>query len=250
MIREDKAAIGSWVSLADPAVVELMALAGYDFALIDMEHSTLDFHIVENMIRTAEGSGITPLVRIGENSENWILNVMESGAHGVVVPHVIDREGARRAVEGVKYQPLGNRGIQAVTRAARWGDANFTDHVRTSNEQTMVIPMVEDREGIDNLEEILSVEGVDLVLLGPADLARSYGVTTEKDPPAVREAVERAAAAARRAGKPLGISIFHSAFNRGYRDLVQLGARFITHGTDGGVLLRAWKDSLKKAKES
>ncbi len=250
MIGRDEAAIGTWITLSDPAVVELLGLAGYDFAIIDIEHASLDYQTVENMIRAAEMIGITPLVRVGQNHENVILRVVESGAHGVVVPHVIDRASARKAVQAAKYEPLGIRGISAMTRAARWTTLDFGEHVRTSNEQTMVIPMVEDVEGIENIDEILGTEGVDVVLIGPADLARAYGVTSEKDPPAVRDAIERTVAAAKRAGKPLGLSLWHPAFHRGYRDLMEMGVRFITHSTDAAVLVRAWKDNLRKARES
>ena len=250
MIKEGKAAFGSWVTLSDVSVIELMGLAGYDFAIIDIEHAPLDYQTVENMIRGAEMIGITPLVRVGQNQENTILRVMESGAHGVIVPHVKNREEAVRAVQAAKYEPIGIRGISAVTRAARWATMDFGVHVKTSNEQTMVIPMIEDIEGVEKIEEIVTMEGVDLVLIGPADLARAYGVTSEKDPPAVKDAVDRIAAAARKAGKPIGLSIFHAAFNRGYRDLFDLGVRFITQSSDAAMLVRGMKESLKKAKES
>lgn len=251
MFREDQTAIGSWITLSDAAVVELLGIAGYDFALIDIEHASLDFQTVENMIRAADMVGIAPLVRVGQNHENVILRVMESGAYGVVVPHVIDAASARQAVEAVKYEPLGIRGISSMTRSARWSSIDFTEHVQTSNEQTVVIPMVEDREAVANIEEILSVDGVDVVLIGPADLAKSFGVTTEKNPPVVRDAIEHMAAAAKKVGKAkLGLPIFHSAFNAGYRELVDLGVRFITQSTDAAVLVRAWRENLKKARES
>jgi 2-keto-3-deoxy-L-rhamnonate aldolase RhmA len=249
-IAQDRAAIGSWVTLTDAAVVELMGLAGYDFALIDIEHASLDYQTVENMIRAAEIVGITPLVRVGQNQENVILRVVESGVHGVVVPHVMDRDSAERAVQYTKYEPRGIRGISSMTRAARWSTVDFGEHVRNANEQTMVIPMIEDREGIDNIEEIVAVDGVDVVLIGPADLARAYGVTSEKNPPIIRDAIEHTVQAARRAGKPLGMPIYHPAFTRSYKELVEMGVRFITYSTDAVVLLKAWKENLQKARES
>lgn len=249
LIGQDKAAVGSWVTLSDAAVVELMGLAGFDFALIDIEHASLDYQTVENMIRAAEMVGITPLVRVGQNQENVVLRVVESGVHGVVVPHVMDRDSADRAVQYTKYEPRGIRGISSMTRAARWSTGDFGEHVRNANEQTMVIPMVEDKEGIDNVEDILTMDGVDLVLIGPADLARSYGVTSEKDPPVVRDAIEHAVAVAKRVGKPLGMALHHPAFNHSYRELVEMGVRFITYSTDAAVLVKAWKENLRKAKE-
>jgi 2-keto-3-deoxy-L-rhamnonate aldolase RhmA len=250
MIAQDGAAIGSWVTLTDAAVVELMGLAGYDFALIDIEHASLDYQTVENMIRAAELVGITPLVRVGQNQENVILRVVESGVHGVVVPHVMDRDSAERAVQYTKYEPRGIRGISSMTRAARWSTVDFGEHVRNANDQTLVIPMVEDKEAIDNIDDIVGVDGVDIVLIGPADLARAYGVTSEKNPPIIRDAIEHVVQAARRAGKPLGMPIYHSAFTRGYKELVDMGVRFITYSTDAVVLLKAWKDNLQKARES
>ena len=199
MIQEGKPAIGSWVTLSDPAVVELMGLAGCDFVIIDIEHAPLDFQTVENMVRAAEVVGTTPLVRVGVNAEN-----PDPASYGVGCTRgdCAARDGWRlgsscRFLCEVRAEGRSRdlRHDQGGAGGPRWSS---TEHVRTSNEQTMVIPMVEDVEGIENIEDILSVDGVDLVFIGPADLARAYGVTSEKDPPAVRDAIERAADAARR----------------------------------------------------
>ena len=245
--REQGVAIGSWVTLADPSVAELMGLAGYDYCGIMMEHSALDYHTVENMVRAAETVGISSLVRVSEGREDMMLRVMEMGAGGVMVPHVRDRESAVRAVQAVKYDPIGSRGMNGMTRAGRWTATDFAEHVQTSNEQSVLVVMVEDSHGIDRIDEILAVDGIDVVFLGPNDLARSYGATARPDPPEVRDAIEHAAAVARRTGRArLGLPIYHPSFNRGYDDLVKLGVRFITHSTDGTVLLRAWRENSTK----
>lgn len=251
ILHRGEAALGSWVSLTDPSIVEIMALAGFDFAIIDQEHTALDYQTVENMIRAAELAGITPLVRVGQCNENAILRVMESGAHGVIVPHTLDAKGARFAVEAAKYYPRGFRGISALTRAAKWTTVPLGDHMALSNEQSIVIPMVEDVEGIDNIEEILSVDGVDLVFIGPADLARSYGVPSEKNPQVVKSAIEKAAAAAVRIGKArLGVPLFHPAYSRSYRELFDMGVRFMPYSTDAMELLTSWKQNLSKVRDS
>lgn len=251
ILDQGGAALGSWVSLTDPAVVELMALAGFDFAIIDQEHACLDYQTVENMIRAAEMAGITPLVRVGQCNENAILRVMESGAHGVIVPHIMDAKSARFAVEAVKYQPKGFRGISALTRAARWTTVPLADHMARSNDQTIVIPMVEDVEGIERIDEILSVEGVDVVFIGPADLARAYGVTSEKNPPVIRDAIGRAAASAASIGKArLGVPLFHPAYSRGYRELFDMGVRFMPYSTDAAELLTSWQQNLRRVRDS
>lgn len=249
-IKQGGTAMGMWVALTDASVVEMVGLAGYDFAAIDIEHASLDYQTAENMFRSAERAGVTPIVRVGTNAENPILRVMEAGAQGVIVPHVMDGDSARRAVEYTKYEPLGIRGISTMTRAARWGNVDLAEHTRSANDQTMVIPMVEDKEGIDNIEDILATEGVDLVLLGPADLARSYGVTSENNPAVVAEAIEHAAGVAKRMGKPLGCSILHKAFNRGYREFADLGIRFIMCSTDAGVLMKGLRETLHRVSSS
>lgn len=251
MVREGKPAIGSWVTLTDPSVVELLGLAGCDFVIIDIEHASLDYQTVENMVRAADAVGTTPLVRVGQNQENTILRVVEAGAQGVIIPHVMDRDSAARAVRYTKYEPLGIRGISAMTRASRWTMMDFVEHVKTSNEQTMVIPMVEDVEGIENIEDILSVDGVDVVFIGPADLARAYGVTTEKDPAVIREAIEHAAAVAKRLGKArLGLPMYHPAFNRTFSQLVQMECYFITYSTDAAEMAQSFRANLQKARQS
>jgi staphyloferrin B biosynthesis citrate synthase len=251
MMRKGEPAIGSWVTLSDPSVVELLGLAGCDFVIIDVEHASLDYQTVENMIRAADAVGTIPLVRVGQNQENNILRVVESGAQGVIIPHVMDRDAAERAVRYTKYEPLGIRGISAMTRASRWTMIDFVEHVRTSNEQTMVIPMVEDVEGIENIEEILQVDGVDVVFIGPADLARSYGVTTDTDPAPVRDAIDYAAAVAKRLGKArLGLPMYHPAFNRTFSQLVQMESYFITYSTDAAEMARSFRANLRKARQS
>jgi 4-hydroxy-2-oxoheptanedioate aldolase len=228
-----------------------MALAGFDFAIIDQEHACLDYQTVENMVRAAEVAGITPLVRVGQCNENAILRVMESGAHGVIVPHVMDGKAARFAVEAVKYYPRGFRGISALTRAARWTTVPLGEHMALSNEHSVVIPMVEDVEGIENIEGILSVDGVDAVFIGPADLARAYGVPSEKDSPVVKDAIEKAAAAAVRIGKArLGVPLFHPAFSRGYQQLFDMGIRFMPYSTDAVELVTSWQVNLQRVRQS
>ncbi|MHB0870562.1 MAG: HpcH/HpaI aldolase family protein [Chloroflexota bacterium] len=250
MIEQDRAAIGTWVTLTDPAIVELVGLAGYDFAIIDQEHACLGNETVENMIRAADLMGLPSLVRVGQNSENAILRVLESGASGVIVPHVMDRESAERAVRYTKYEPMGIHGIAAMSRAARWATVDLAEHIDTFNAQSMVVPMIEDVEGVDNIADILSVKGVDVVLIGPADLARAYGVTKERNPPVVKDAIEHVAVEAKKAGIPLGLSMNHPAFNRNYQQLLELGVRFITASTDAVVLLKAWRENLRRAREA
>jgi 2-keto-3-deoxy-L-rhamnonate aldolase RhmA len=119
-MREGKLAIGTYVGLADPQVVEIIGLAGFDAAFIDMEHSHFDLPLICEMIRAAELAGVTALVRVPDNDPKLILRLLDFGADGIIIPHIEGLEGAKRAVAAVRYPPLGQRGVAGNTRVARY----------------------------------------------------------------------------------------------------------------------------------
>jgi 4-hydroxy-2-oxoheptanedioate aldolase len=157
------------------------------------------------MVMAAETSGIVPIVRPWKNSRDAILRVMDRGAMGVQVPHVNTADDARRAVESVKYHPLGKRGMAAATRPARYGlGTEPMDYVRWVNGQTLVCVQLEEKEALDNIEQILSVDGVDVFFVGPSDLSQSMGYPGQASAPEVQEAIDRAFAAIAAVGKAAG----------------------------------------------
>ena len=121
LMREGKLALGKYVSLADPQVVEIIGIAGFDAAFIDMEHTGFDLRTVEEMIRASDLAGVTSMVRVPDNDAKLILRILDMGAEGIIVPHIEGLEGAKRAVDAVRYPPLGDRGGAGGTRAARFG---------------------------------------------------------------------------------------------------------------------------------
>lgn len=175
-------AIGTYVSLADPAVVEIIGLAGYDAAFIDMEHTSIDLRLVEEMVRACDLVGITSIVRVPDNNPKTILRVLEVGAQGIQVPHIGGKDDALATVKAVRYAPLGEWGMGGPTRAARYGALPMKEHQETSNSEIILIVMVEDMEAVRQIEEIASVEGVDLISVGPTDLAQALGVSDTGDP--------------------------------------------------------------------
>ena len=144
VMREGQLAIGTYVALGDPQVVEIIGLAGFDAAFIDMEHTTFDLTLVEEMIRAADLAGVTSIVRIPGNDSSLILRLLDAGAEGIIVPHVEGLEGAKRAVDAVRYPPLGQRGAAGGTRAARFGTIPWTEHTQQSNDEILLSVMVED----------------------------------------------------------------------------------------------------------
>lgn len=246
VMRQGKLAIGAYVSFADPQVVEIIGLAGFDAAFIDMEHTGFDLPLVEEMIRAADLVGVTSMVRPPDNDAKLILRLLDLGAEGIVIPHVDGADGARRAVAAVRFAPLGERGGAGGTRAARFGAVPWDEHVRSSNEQIVLSVMAEDAKAIDEIEEIASLEGVDLVALGPTDLSQALGVRDPADP-RLRAQVDEIARAVGRAGNArLAIPMNHPALPLGPQDVLELGVGYSNVAPPPpATLLRAMRDSVR-----
>jgi len=211
-MKQGKLAIGTYVGLADPAVVELIGLAGFDAAFIDMEHTSFDLPLVEAMIRACEVTGITSMVRVPDNNPKTILRVLDAGAQGIQIPHIAGAGDALAAVRAVRYAPLGNRGMAGATRAARYGAVPLPEHMATSNAEILLAVMVEDKAALAALAEIAAIPGVDLIAIGPHDLSAALGVADPRDP-LLKRTIEGIAATLRKVGKaklafPLGIPAY------------------------------------------
>ncbi len=160
------------------SVVECIGRWGYDFVYLDLEHQTIDgLTNIERLILAAKHAGVSPLVRVSGVHDSEIRQILEMGAEGVVVPHCRCREDVEAIIRNAKFPPMGRRGGESNVRAAGFGVNGFSwsEYTRRSNEETMVIPMDEDFEFTDNIEEILDVPGVDAVNFGPVDYALSVG---------------------------------------------------------------------------
>lgn len=210
-----------------PQIVEMLGSLGFDWILIDCEHGTFSPESVESMVMAAEVSGLTPLARPPLNNPEAILQLMERGVMGVQVPHVNTATEAKRAVEAVKYFPLGQRGLAAGTRPTAYGLRSSTaDYVSQANQETLVCIQLEEKQALENLDELLHVEGVDVLFLGPSDLSQSLGVPGQVQDPLVREVMADAFRRIGLAGKIAGSAGSPEAI-RSYR---QQGAQYLyTH---------------------
>lgn len=189
-LREGQEIHGLFCSIPAPALVEMIGCAGYDFVILDSEHALVDPEGLENLIRAAEAVGLTPFVRVPESDPGAVLRALDGGAMGVVVPHVRSRADVDAALRAARYAPEGMRSLNGG-RVPGFGLIDLTEYVRLANDETMVIAMIEDAEGVDELPEILAGGGVDLVLEGAADLSQSYGVTWQTRHPTVSGALRR-----------------------------------------------------------
>ena len=243
--RQGKSAFGTYVNLADPAVVEIIGLAGFDAAFIDMEHTGFNLETVQQMLRACDLTGIASLVRVPDNNPKTILRILDMGAQGVQVPHIGGREDAVEMVQAVRYAPLGERGMGGPTRAARYGAIPAKEHIETSNEEVLLSVMIEDRKAIDELEDIASVEGVDLVTVGPTDLAQALGIP-EDEYPRLMEPIGHISATLKRVGKAkLALPLNLPAFPLTISQLKELGVAYANCGpADVGRLMNSYTQQI------
>jgi 4-hydroxy-2-oxoheptanedioate aldolase len=213
---------GLIVPVAAPVLVDLAALAGFDYVLIDTEHGHLGFEAAEHLVLAAEAAGITPLVRASHNAPSDILRLLDIGAQGVMVPQVNSAADAEAAVRAVKFHPRGSRGL-AGSRAADYGlTGSMAEYVAHANRETMVLALIEDSRALDGLEEILAVEGIDVLFIGASDLAQSMGYPGRPDHPQVRAAIDRIIDQGVAASRIVGVNaataeVVASYYHRGVR---------------------------------
>ena len=228
IIGEGGLALGTHVGgIPDPQIVEIIGLAGFDAAFIDMEHTSLDLHDVQACVMAAERAGITPIVRTPGFDPAFILRLLDMGVQGIQVPHVSDPDTAREAVKAVRYPPLGERGMAAGSRAANFGKTPLLDHMAQSNREIILACMIEDSAAIERIDEIAAIEGVDLLAVGPSDLSRSLGVSGHPDHPRLIAAIDQVREAVKKgAGCRLAIPVNHAAFPRNAAQLKALGVGY------------------------
>jgi len=205
---------------SSPGLVELLGRLGFDAIFIDCEHGPTGWEDVENMVRAAELTDVTPIVRVQSNDPSTITRALDRGAGGVQVPHINTRAQAEAAVRAAKFAPIGHRGY-AGGRSAFGVKGNFTSH---ANAETMVIAMLEEVEALQNLDEILKVEQIDAFFLAPGDLSQSMGYPGQTDHPEVQAAIVDAVRRTRAAGRAPGVLTTNAASARRYIDL---GALFL-----------------------
>ncbi len=239
--------LGSWLQGGSLAAAEILAGAGFSWLGLDCEHTSADIASVESFARALQGRDTTFLVRVSRCDELEIRKCLDVGADGVIVPLVNNAEQAKRAVAAAKYPPVGNRGF-CFGRMNEWGNA-FDDYARSANQRTIVIAMIESKQAIENLDEILAVEGLDGVFIGPYDLSGSYGVPGETQHPLVKEACQRVVEACRRARKTAGQHLVRSTSEQVAAALAN-GFTFLCLDADIIFLQQAASQALKDASAS
>jgi len=197
--------VGTWLNAPSPAQVETIGYAGFDFVMLDTEHSAYDIAGCENLVRAADAAQLPCLIRVPENQATPIAKALEYGAQGIMVPHVSSSQEAGAAVRHAHYAPLGERGAAPTIRAAHYGQTPWPDYVARAKAETLVVLQIEGKAGLDNLDAIMAISGVDILFIGPFDLSQALGISGQLDHPLLLETVGDVVRRARANNIALGI---------------------------------------------
>ena len=227
-----KLTIGSWVSLFHPSIIEVMATAGFDWLVVDMEHSVVDYFHAQQMIATIQAQGLPAYVRLPENNGRIIKRVLDAGADGLIVPNVRNRTEAEAAVRWSNYPPVGTRGV-GLGRAARYGvNGGFETYREGKSKHIPVVAQIEHIDAIHDLDAIISTDGIHGTLIGPYDLSGSMGKPGRYDEPDVRAALTRYEAVAKNyPDKLMGSHVVKTEADA-LLEKVALGYNFLAFGID------------------
>jgi 2-dehydro-3-deoxyglucarate aldolase len=245
-LKSNALTLGSWITLGHPSIAEILARAGFDWLVVDMEHTTISIEQAGELIRTIDLCGVSPLVRLTSNHPDQIKRVMDAGAHGIVVPMVNSADDAIRAVAATRYAPQGTRGV-GLARAQQFGPG-FKDYLHWQQDGPVVIVQIEHRDALDRLESILSVQGVDGFIIGPYDLSCSMGMPGEFERPEFKQAMDRILTTGLTMGCVAGLHIVEPDQSR-LRQVIAEGYRFIAYSVDIRMLDASARAGVAVAKE-
>ena len=249
-LKKGEPVFGFRMEFAAPFIVEVLSHAGFDFVYFDCEHGPISEGEVEEMVRAAELMGMTPMVRVAANQPHHILRALDSGAMGIIIPHCGNKEEALAAVRALKYPPEGDRGIAGRLWSHWVMSGNSTaDYIKEANQETLLVAMIEDAEGISQISDILTVDELDCVFIGRADLSVSLGIPGLGDHPMINEAVDKVLKEAASCGKAVGIGFVDFGDPDGVKRFIQQGAQLFSMGSTA-VLMKTAKDLLKQIKGS
>jgi 2-dehydro-3-deoxyglucarate aldolase len=225
--------IGSWITLGHPAIAEIMASAGFDWLVLDTEHSVLELSEVQMLIQVLDSQRCPAIVRLTSNHPDQIKRVMDAGATGVMVPMIKSATDAKAAIDSVYYPPRGLRGV-GLARAQGYG-AGFQAYRQWLEENAVIVAMIEHVDAVRAIDNILAVPGIDAYIIGPYDLSGSLGRPGDLNHPDVQTAITQVLEAGRRANKPGGIHVIEPD-PQALQQRIQAGFNFLGYGLDIRIL--------------
>lgn len=241
-LKNHETVFGTFYKLNSPIATEMLGWAGFDFIVVDCEHSPIGYESTENIIRTAENVGLSAIVRVPSAAEEHIFHALDSGAVGVQIPNLTSVEQFRESVSACKYFPAGTRGLSRGTRNAMFGLWNEAEkpYVQAANDKSLVVVHIENKEMAERVEEICQIPEIDVVFVGPADMSQSLGIPGKSKDPRVVEIALHVIETAERYGKAGGI-----AAGKDNMDMyIQHGARYIMYSSDAALFAGALKNAV------
>ncbi len=241
-LKSGKCVYGPFMKTGDPMFVEAVGLAGFDFVILDTEHGPVTIENQQNNIRAAEARNLVPIIRLKDKNENTIASALDIGAYGIQVPQISNAEEAEKVVKFARFYPYGMRGVCRFVRAADYSAMDRYDYF-DSTKDILVILQLEGIEAIKNLDEILNVEGIDILFIGPYDLSQSLGIPGKVNDNKVINAIKEIINKANKVGKKIG------CFVDTLDDLEmwkKLGIQYISYSVDIGIFY----DACRRIKDS
>lgn len=243
-LKSGDVTIGSWLNFAHTSNAEILALSGFEFVTVDMEHSVIDMYEMQNAIMAIESCGSCPLVRLTGNDPNQAKRAMDAGAYGILVPMVTTAKEAEQVVKMTKFPPQGVRSV-GIGRGHHYGYA-FEEHIQTANKESVVILQIEHVDALKEIDEIFSVPGVDGYMIGPYDLSGSLGFPGQVRRPEMLRIQKEIFAAAKRHGVAPGIYVVYPQ-PEAMKEYLREGYQFIVVGSDLVFLSEFTKENAKVA---
>lgn len=240
-LRQNKPVIGTWSNIPSPIVADIIASSGIDFMVIDCEHGPLNFETAMQMMIACEANLVSPALRIGSIHAEEMQKALDIGAHCVHVPNISTVEQAKRCVEIFKYPPAGQRGFSPFTRAGLYGSCPSKEIFEFANTEPLLAIHIEDMNGIENIETILDVKGIDIIFLGLFDLSKSLGMPGEITHPKLLSLLERLTKTILSKGKHPGTIVTNK---EQLQRSLDYGMQYITYSVDCCMLKNSYKEIL------
>jgi len=244
-LNSNNVSIGTWLTIGDSIVAEMLCQAGFDWVAVDLEHSAISISEAQDLIRVIDLCGKIPVVRVGENSLTEIKRVLDAGAQVIIVPMINNKEQAVAAVKAVKYPPVGTRGV-GLARAQKYG-FGFEQYKEWNDKESVVIAQVEHIESINNLEEILQVDGINATFIGPYDLSGSLGHPGDFELPEFKQALAKYETLSKQYDVPMGYHIVAPDAKQ-VSGKITAGYKLIAVGVDQIYLGSKCRETLEQIK--
>ncbi len=245
-LKQNKLSIGGWITIGHPAIAEIMAKSGFDWLVIDMEHTSIDFFTAQILITIIQGYGLDALVRVAQNNEIEIKKALDVGADGVIVPMINSKADAQKAVSFAKYPPEGSRGV-GLFRAQGYG-YSFEEYRQWLKDDIVIIGQIEHINAVNNIEDIISVDGIDGVIIGPYDLSGSMGYPGEYEREDVRKAIKSVIDSCKNKDFPVGFHVIETEPKK-FIEKAKMGCSLLVYSVDFFFLGDKARDGISAIKD-